>query len=288
MCSGIALPMIVVVGIATFLHRGFLVALLHTVPLALVYAVWYEVIGKPDRTAYSSLGQTVRFVVVGLRAVFGHLGQVPGVGFVLLAVLVIGSTVAWRGPLRPGTVPAATANSIALLVGLLLFFALTGSGRAGFFGVPYAQTSRYLHVGAALLLVPLAVATEAIVRRRRFLLIPAVAILVVGIPGNVAALVRFEHGDAKFQRNYEATMLWVPRLPNIAHYPVDLRPEPQRAGQVTLRWLLAATADGKIPRPPRGALTARRKAQTEVDRAKFMLGIQQACAHANPPCKLSP
>src|SRR6185369_9091996 len=41
LCSGVAVTMVVVVGLATLLRRGWRIAVLHTVPLAAVYGAWW-------------------------------------------------------------------------------------------------------------------------------------------------------------------------------------------------------------------------------------------------------
>ena len=50
MCSGVGVAMVIAVGVAVLISRGWRVALLHTVPLAAVYLVWFAIIGHGDQT----------------------------------------------------------------------------------------------------------------------------------------------------------------------------------------------------------------------------------------------
>src|SRR5205085_1738075 len=68
MCSGVAVSMTIVVGIAMLLRRGWRVALLHTAPLATVYLVWRSAAPKESSPAYyhaNSPGEMLRFIAVG-------------------------------------------------------------------------------------------------------------------------------------------------------------------------------------------------------------------------------
>ena len=50
MCSGVAVTMVIVVGLASLTRRGWRVAAFHTAPLAALYGAWYVVIGQGART----------------------------------------------------------------------------------------------------------------------------------------------------------------------------------------------------------------------------------------------
>ena len=52
MCSGVGVSMVIAVGAAVLLARGWRLALLHTVPLAAAYAVWYAWIGHVGYNGY--------------------------------------------------------------------------------------------------------------------------------------------------------------------------------------------------------------------------------------------
>lgn len=188
LCSGVAVTMVIVVGLAVLLRRGWRLAVLHTAPLAVVYVIWWFAVGRDSYTATDPVGSTVvRFVGTGIGAAFDSLGQVPGVGILLGVLVLVGLWLAWsRLPFedlrRRASVPGA------MLVGAVTFLAIAGLGRAAAWGPEFARSGRYQHVVAALTLPAVAVAADALVRRWR-VAVPIVAVLlVIGIPGNVEAL----------------------------------------------------------------------------------------------------
>ena len=107
LCSGVAITMVFVVGLAAVLRRGrrgWRRALFHTAPLALVYLVWLLVAPKGQSAGNyhsQSPSQVLRFVFVGIEAGFARLGHVSGLGFALGLVLVAGLVVLFRGRPRP-------------------------------------------------------------------------------------------------------------------------------------------------------------------------------------------
>ena len=83
--------MVVAVGVAVLLARGWRLALLHTVPLAALYIVWFAAIGHSGYTGYhAGIGQILSFVRTFVAATFGAMGHVTGVGLLLGVLLVAG------------------------------------------------------------------------------------------------------------------------------------------------------------------------------------------------------
>ena len=176
LCSSVALTMVAVVGLATLARRGWRAAALHTVPLALVYAVWFRAF-EDERTAQgvgyihydlSSPQEVGRFLTTGVGAAFDAMGQVRGVGWVLGVLLVVGLVLTWRRldwteRRRRLAVPGA------LLVGAFASLFITGIARAAAFGSEWARTGRYLYVFVALALPALGLAADAVARRWRML-----------------------------------------------------------------------------------------------------------------------
>ena len=66
------MTMVIVVGLATLVRRGWRAAALHTVPLAAVFLAWWIMLGRQDQTEGGGvrLGQMARFVTTGMRADF--------------------------------------------------------------------------------------------------------------------------------------------------------------------------------------------------------------------------
>jgi hypothetical protein len=258
MMSGVAVTMVIVVGLAVLLRRGWRIALFHTAPLAACYLLWYAVIGRSGyntivrsghHLAYTfTLHATLQFVRIGLEGAYHAMGQLPGVGVLLGIMLVTGLPLAAVTRQRSGQLRELAAPT-ALLIGSVLFLAITATGREEL-GAATASHSRYIHIVAALTLPALAVAADAFVRRQRRLLPVAVLLFAVAIPRNVQVLADQERA-AKPGNDETRQMIFA-----VAHDPLARRlspafhPEQGAAPWVTLGWLLDGAARGRIPKPP--------------------------------------
>jgi hypothetical protein len=181
-----------------------------------------------------------------LAGTFKSMGQLPLVGWLLAVLLIVGLAFAGRalrrGEWRRGAqVPAAFLAAVAA-------FALTTAVSRALAGVSFATSSRYLYVVAALLVPPLAVAFDAIARKRRALGPLLVVLLLVGIPGNLSKTTSSFQSTAQTAR-YRKMMLSFARLPLATRVPRSLRPEPNVARDVTIGWLLDGVRSGRLPRP---------------------------------------
>jgi hypothetical protein len=252
LCSGVGVAMVVVVGVATLLRRGWRVAALHTVPLALVYAVWWVSIGnEPQQAGQLRAVDLARFVKNGIQGVFGALGQLTGVGLALGVLLVVGLAVAWA-PLDWAQFRRRAAAPGALLLGVFIFLILSGVWRVGFLGPESARASRYLHPGAAFVLPAVAVAADAVARRWRLAAPVMLVVLVVGIPGNIRALTGYTRDQKQARHDYRKQILALPRTPVADEVPRTVRPETtgyDSRTNVTIGWLLDGAASGRIPDP---------------------------------------
>jgi hypothetical protein len=266
MCSGVAVTMTVAVGLGVSLRRGWRVALFHTLPIAGVYLCWSLLAppgGSADENA-GSIGEVVRFVGIGLQAAFGRLGQLPGVGLLVVAVLVVGTVlvVENHGIAR---VRKVLAIPIGMSAGALFFLVVTATVRAGVNGVvagfstpgpKLGADGRYAYVVVTLVAPLFAVAVDAVVRRWRRLL---PALLVVVAACTPAYLLQFR-ADARARRfggsgvgraTDEQQILTVPQLPLANQLPRELqvRTLGTFSPQVSLGWLLDAAASGRVPSP---------------------------------------
>jgi hypothetical protein len=241
LCSDVAIVMIAAVGIALLLRRRWRATALHIAPLAAVYLAWAVAYGRGARTDLhvSRVASSVR---TSVAAVFGALGQVPLGGWVLAAMLVIGLAIA----LRAGRAPIAEAASVlALGCAGFAFVTMLAVTRFGL-GAQFAASSRYLHVVAALLLPALAVAADAIARYRRPLVLVVLALLLMGVPGNITKIAR-NVGPAARYREQRRVIGALPRLKLASATPRALQPTPSFAAEVTIGWLLDGAAAGRIP-----------------------------------------
>ncbi|GIU89443.1 MAG: hypothetical protein KatS3mg010_0542 [Acidimicrobiia bacterium] len=183
-CSGVGIVMAGAVTLATLVRRGWRVAVVHGGALAAVYATWWVAIGRNgfgEDERDPPIADLARFVSEGMRATFSALGQLPGLGVLLAALLAVGLPLAWA-PLGRRLLRQRAAMVAALALAAPAFLFVSGTGRVQLLGVEYARTSRYVHVVAALLLPALAVALDAI-RVRLGRAGPAVlVVLLIAIP----------------------------------------------------------------------------------------------------------
>ena len=183
MCSGVALPMVAVVGLAALVRRGWKAAALQVLPLAGLYGIWYLATSPGGIDNPYGRNPTVTEIgalrLVGVRGTFVALGAYPAIGVLLAVVLFVGAWLAWtdRRTHRRLVAPAA------LLGGALLF--LVGTSFTRWFVTPTADSqSRYLYTLAALVFPALAVAVDAVIARWRLLTPLVFAVLLIATVKN--------------------------------------------------------------------------------------------------------
>ena len=71
MCSGVAVTMVVVVGLAVLFTRGWRLAVLHTLPLGAVYVVWWLIVGHEGYT-----NRTAGLHAASVLSVERHVGNI--------------------------------------------------------------------------------------------------------------------------------------------------------------------------------------------------------------------
>jgi hypothetical protein len=256
LCSGVAVTMVVVVGLAVVVRRGWRAAAFHVVPLAVAYGTWVVVEHPPGSpyglpTAAAELG----WVRSGETGTFLALGRFPVVAGLLAAMLVVGLVVAWA-PLDQAELRRRAAAPGALLIGGVVFAAITAIGRWGP-GAAFARQSRYLYIGAVLTLPALAVAADALVRRWRWFAPAAVALLVVAVPWNVTAwgnTPEATNANGAYFTAEQQVLLGALEVPFARELPGWVRPLPGNGdGQydTTLGWLRSAERQGRLPDLPR-------------------------------------
>jgi hypothetical protein len=247
MCSGVGVAMVGAVGASTLLRRGWRIAILHTSPLFAVYGLWWWTFARDDyKRLRTTPSMIVSFVGAAFSSTLSALGQMRGLGLLLGVVLVAGLLLAWRHP-TSGDVRRRAAMPAGLLVGVVAFVVLTAWSRAAF-GSAYAEQSRYLHIVAALLLPAIGVAADAISRRAPALVPAVVVILLVGVPGNLDIVVNHK-GPGRGTRPDRELYLAAARVPIAAELPDWVRPDPTLTPDLTLGWLRAGIASGRIPDP---------------------------------------
>jgi hypothetical protein len=254
MSSGVGPIMIGVVALALLMRRGWRAATTFGVPLAAVYVLWWAAYGRDAGSGpVPSPGELLDFMATGFRAALVGLGQsrVAAVLLVLVTLLgvgVAGWTTARHRPDRGmlAELGRTLGSPVAMAVGAVVFFAVTGVSRAVPLGTDFAARSRYSYVAVVLLLPLIAVAIDAVARRWPLALVPGLLLLVVGIPGNVEAI--------DVRRGAETPQELVLAL---AHSDVtadvdrSARPFPDVTGAraLTAGWLHDGATSGRIPEP---------------------------------------
>jgi hypothetical protein len=252
LCSGVAVPMSLVVGVAVLFRRSLRIALVHTVPLGVLYTLWS--LRFPDSHTTSGVltfGNLVHFVTSNVRATFLALGQLPGMGVALGVLLAVGAGLLWARARDTAELRVRVGPPIALLVGAFVFLVITGVGRGGptRFGHLTPEASRYIYVVAALTLPALAVAASAVVQYRRWLAPVVLAMFVVGIPGNITTLADHMDAVAPYQHAFKEHVESLPRVPVAKRVPRWVRPLSVLGPQITVGWLLDAAASGRLAHP---------------------------------------
>jgi len=247
MCSGVAVAMVAMVGVAALLRRGWRAAAFHAGPLAVAYLVWY--VRFPSNTArdYSFGFGTLQFVGEMGRSVFVDLGQNRVVAAALIALAFVG--LGWAvyqarldHSLRPLALP------LALVAGFLAFAWVTAVARVSVGGVTSAGSDRYVDVATALLLPLIALGIEVLGRRQILIAAASLVLLAVGVPGNINLLAN----TSPYTRGQPDYVKAAAHSPLLSQLPADMRIRitdfaPELAP--TAGWLRQETAAGRIPRP---------------------------------------
>jgi len=242
LCSDVALVMIAAVGMALMLARRWRAAALHVVPLGVIFAAWSAGYARETHPTFE-LAHVETAVRTTVTSTFRALGQLPFAGWVLAAVLLAGMTLAWRDT-PPAEWRRRLDSAVALLAGAFAFVLIIAVTRGGL-GVQSLASSRYLYVVAAMLLPALAVGSDAIVRRRRALGPIVLALLLVGVPGNIAKTSRSV--NVSLSRGTKRVLTSLPRMALARQVPRSLHPTLNFAAEVTVGWLLDGVQSGRIP-----------------------------------------
>ncbi len=257
MCSGVAIAMVVAVGITTLLRRGWRVAVLHTAPLGVVFVTWWRL--APMGQSAGQYGaqnpiQAMKFIGIGAAAAIGGLGGISGLGAALALILLVGAGIVIR---QQGwqIIRTRVAVPVALLGGAFAFLAVTATGRAGAPGLvalfpetgpERARLSRYVYVVAAMLLPALGITAQAIVRNWPRVAVGLAALLAIATAANTVHLATYghRHRASYMQKTF---VLTAPRLPIASRLPPSLTIAPD----LPIGWLITAVHAGRVPAAPK-------------------------------------
>jgi hypothetical protein len=257
--SGQAPPLILATGIAVLWRRGWRQAAFHTVPLGIIYGIWYVLAGASLHSLEVTDGVTIpsatvgdvgHFVWTAALSLFESVGHFPIIDYALFALLVVGSVLAWRS-----TSGAARARRLGMPVGLLTGAAvgMIVAAPARFWISPdAAAASRYVGVTVAMGLPLLAVAGDALIRRWRYLSPVIFALFLIPVPWAVASLTPRGLPNGAYYRSLKAWVSTLPTVPGFNQVPAWVEPNSTSAfgtPDLTVGWLREAARQGKLPAP---------------------------------------
>jgi hypothetical protein len=280
MCSGVAVTMIAVVGLAALIRRGWRAAAFHTLPIGVVYAAWWLHYSRGMGATVTDPSVLTDWVRTGITGAFDALGQVAFVGWALAVMLASGLALAWRQ--YESTERRRRGGVItAMLIGSVGFLLISGVNRA-WVGTRFASSSRYLHVVGALLLPPLAVAADALIRRRRALAPLVLGLFLIGLPGNIAETGEAFVGKAYFA-NYEQMVRSLPHMTLADRVPRDVRPDLVNGPWITVGWLLDGARSGRIPATRAPTPNERATNRLRLSLEQLDEGLGSECAPLGAP-----
>jgi hypothetical protein len=125
----------------------------------------------------------------------------------------------------------------------------------------------------------LALAADALIQRWKLLTPAILAVLVVGVPGNILVLVDHTDQTSSQAETYRKFILTVPRLPVTRRLPPSMHPDDLYDPWLTIGWLRAGVSSGRIPPP--GPVSARDTASWTL-----LLALQPVRHQANGSCTL--
>jgi hypothetical protein len=236
-------------------------AVAHTAPLAAVFVLWSVTYGRDSYGGpKAGVGGVASFLRDSFTSVFDGLGQVWGVGVLLGVMVLVGVPVALIGRTW-GEFRRFDGPTAGLAVAALGFVVTTGYARALGGALPVdATASRYVYIVAALLLPTIALAASALVERWRVALPSVMALFLIGVPANVAAL--HASGDEAASVGDPGLVLTMARLPLARAVPRDLNPFQIQQASFPIGWLVDAVARGQVPQP--GAVNRETTALAEL------------------------
>lgn len=246
MCSGVGLAMLVVVGVAVLVRRGWLAALIHTLPLVAIYVVWYLTCARGTAPiTSSSFDDRLSFVGRAVTDTFTSLGSWGVVGLLFGILTVVGLALACRG-LSWAELRQRMSSPFGLLVAAAVFAVLTAWSRAGIYAG--ATEGRYLHVLAAMVVPAVAVAADAVARRSSLLATLVVILLLIGVPANLRTSWS-QDTDGSATRPDRVLFTAFPVVEAVRDAPDSIVPDVSSAPDLTLGWLRRAARQGRLPTP---------------------------------------
>ena len=274
MSSGLGVIMVAAVGVVMLVKRGWRTAVLATVPLGVVFSVWFVVFNANsiDVVGYHQIFSPRRLAdwdILGMWSSFrglatNNFGLTAAVAWALVVLVVVGVACAVK---RTGFGPTPALVDRLLLAGVLFvagvaFLTISGTGRI-IIGLDTVKGGRYLYVATVFSMPLIAVAADEFARRWHWSILALVVLLGIGVPGNVEAYGSGIYGPGYFTA-YRSIILGMAADPAAATLPRSAFPYRDLMPGPPARWLAEERKAGKIPAA--GPLTP---AQTAVIRLRL-------------------
>lgn len=249
MTSGVGVAVVVGVGLAVLLRRGWAAAAFQTVPLAVLYLVWWVLAAPTNFLAPASVLAVADWLVASLDGVILGIG---GSSTVLGASVMI-FTVAGASLILLRQSVAVLRSRYAAVAGLLgagLFLSLSTYFGRGVFGSEEARSGRFAYLLVACVLPFVAVAIDELIRFRKWLAIPTLGLLLLVVALNFTQL---SEGVATRQVRADVDRQQLAAISEYLHdprIPDDLRPWIGSIGvgmgDVEMRFLRSARNSGRL------------------------------------------
>jgi hypothetical protein len=268
MSSGIALPMIAVVALATAGRRGMKsAAVTVAVPVA-VNIAWYVVI-RPQQTLPTTghgLLLIPAFVARGLSATANGAVGVWWTGTALLIVLLGWTLRRWRA-----VAPIAWSG----VAGSFILFAVVGVGRVAL-GVDQATTSRYLYLAAALLMPAVALGLTAAARQRLAWQVAILLVVAVSTAHGAVVLYHQIRQQTAVRAADRDIVMAAATIVSSGEPVVGGLPDPVDGPDIDLTDLRTLVATGALtvtpPREPLSLLTVESRIQVSMSATPVLTG----------------
>jgi hypothetical protein len=253
MTSGQAPSVVVAVGVVCLLRRRWAAAAFHTVPLGLVYLLWMRIedvstVFRVDDRPFTLHAYYVwmKNAAVGLFDALGHFWPI---GVLLAAVFVVGMALGWRAA---GTAAFLRRNAVPAAMVVACILSMSSAAPSRFFiGDDASTAGRYIGVMVALTLPAIAVGAEELVRRWPRLFVPALALFLLPIPFNATSFRADPLLTREYFTNERNFIAGLPQEPMLRQLPPWVEVNESIVGQpdMTVGWLLQASANGELPPP---------------------------------------
>jgi hypothetical protein len=218
--SGPALVMVVVIAVNALWHRRWWTLAAYAGTVVVVFAGWYLTFGREAERMATKPDLLVPYLWSGLTSAVDGATQLVGAAAVILPVIVVAAARRARDGRLPGLVVAMAAGAVSLYV-------MTGVGRASQ-GVGQSGSSRYIYIGAALLMPALLMlVADLLAIDGRAGRIATVGFLTWAVVGNLSAGVTLAKNIGEASAETRTQLAAAASLPSFGSMARGALPDPE-------------------------------------------------------------